>query len=448
MKTCCVMDSGRRSPSAPRKGGGDSEDAEATNRDIEDIDNWVLVSIDSWVRSGLPKDDVIEKIMSSVSLHELRDAAQVLRGGKWGEEVVRVPQEGDAEYSRNLAGAVYKGLLSIQNSGTLKVKFWVSSNDLLKVPGARQYLEDGLDAQAVGARLAGVDAQIGLMMDRLKAAENLEATVTELARTVTALKDELKDSRKVNQEQCGNLKGAASAFEKAAAAIAQAGPRQSTPGHTWADRVAGSQSRRQSRVRSLQSGANRDRSISSKRGLEGEDLEENASRRPRVESSEELRNANAIRASHAAPPNSALSQSLAAFGNGFVEVQRRRRGGAIKKGSSQVEAEGGEKPPVSVFISGTHTSTTEEVVKEKLAQCAAAVQVGKDEVKELKILKVVHIPLKIPAGELPRSRCWKVQVEPEWAEHMASSEAYPAAWGWRKWQPGPSRGTERENGGA
>ena len=78
-----MMDSSRRSPSAPRKGGGDAEDAEATNRDIEDIDNWVLVSIDSWVRSGLPKDDVIEKIMSSVSLHELRDAAQVLRGG-WG----------------------------------------------------------------------------------------------------------------------------------------------------------------------------------------------------------------------------------------------------------------------------------------------------------------------------------------------------------------------------
>ena len=64
VKTCCVMDSSRRSPSAPRKGGGDAEDAEATNRDIEDIDNWVLVSIDSWVRSGLPKDDVIEKTLT------------------------------------------------------------------------------------------------------------------------------------------------------------------------------------------------------------------------------------------------------------------------------------------------------------------------------------------------------------------------------------------------
>ena len=432
-----MMDSSRRSPSAPRKGGGDSEDAEATNRDIEDIDNWVLVSIDSWVRSGLPKDDVIEKIMSSVSLHELRDAAQVLRGGKWGEEMVRVPQEGDAEYSRNLAGAVYKGLLSIQNSGTLKVKFWVSSNDLLKVPGARQYLEDGLDAQAVGARLAGVDAQIGLMMDRLKAAENLEATVTELARTVTALKDELKDSRKVNQEQCGNLKGAASAFEKAAAAIAQAGPRQSTPGHTWADRVAGSQSRRQSRVRSLQSGANRDRSISSKRGLEGEDLEENASRRPRVESSEELRNANAIRASHAAPSNSALSQSLAAIG-GFVEVKRRKRG-FISRGASTVEADGGEKPPYSVFLSGTSTSTTDAIVKEKLCACYAALSSEDDVVPraELKVLKVENIPLKIPQGETPRSRCWKVTVAPEFEEHMARGEAYPQAWGWRKWNPGP-----------
>ena len=62
-------------------------------------------------------------------------------------------QEGDPEYSRNLAAAVYKGLLSIQNVDSPKVKFWVSSNDLLKVPGARQYLEDQLDSQAVAARL-------------------------------------------------------------------------------------------------------------------------------------------------------------------------------------------------------------------------------------------------------------------------------------------------------
>ena len=123
-------------------------------------------------------------------------------------------------------------------------------------------------------------------------------------------------------------------------------------------------------------------------------------------------------------------------------TKRRRR---FKQGSSKVEADGGEKPPFSVFLSGTHPSTTEEVVKEKLTQCASAVSVVEGEANQLKILKVEHIPLKIPQGEVPRSKCWKVQVEPSWAEHMMSSEAYPAAWGWRKWQPG---GKRSEDGGA
>ena len=120
----------------------------------------------------------------------------------------------------------------------------------------------------------------------------------------------------------------------------------------------------------------------------------------------------------------------------------------MKQGSSDIEAEGGEKPPFSVFLSGTHPTTTEEVVKDKLAQCASAMSAGEGEAIQLKILKVEHIPLKIPSGEVPRSRCWKVTVEPNWAEHMMSSAAYPTAWGWRKWQPGPSRGKKSEDGGA
>ena len=78
-------------------------------------------------------------------------------------------------------------------------------------------------------------------------------------------------------------------------------------------------------------------------------------------------------------------------------------------------------------------------MKVKLLECAAAMsnEEGSGEVKELVILKVEHIPIKIPEGEERRSRCWKVSVEPEFAEHMAKAEAYPESWGWRKWNRGP-----------
>ena len=424
-----------RTENDPGGGGGE----------IEDIDNWVLVSIDSWVRSGLPKDDVMGKIMSSVSLPELRDAASILRKGKWGAEVSRVPQESDADYSRSLAAAVYKGLLSIQNGDSPKVKFWVSSTDLLKVPGARQHLEDQLDGQAVAARLAGVDTQMGLVLERLKATEQLEAHVVELARTVTELKAELKEAHKVHQQQTETLKEAAGAFEKAATTIEQAGQRQVAPGFpnlgpkSWAETVGSSQ--RQGRVRTLQT-VGRERSVSRKRGLEGDDsLNENVSQRPRFEAERELYNARGIRASHPAPLNSALSQSLSNFAQeGFVEVRHKRRRGGTAKGSSNVEADGGEKPPYSIFLSGTSTSTDEAMVKEKLCACYAALSSDVDnEVPraELKVLKVEQIRLTIPEGETPRSKCWKVTVEPEFAAHMARGEAYPQAWSWRKWHPGP-----------
>ena len=49
----------------PMMVGTVNDPGEGAGGEIEDIDNWVLVSIDSWVRSGLPKDDVVGEIMSS-----------------------------------------------------------------------------------------------------------------------------------------------------------------------------------------------------------------------------------------------------------------------------------------------------------------------------------------------------------------------------------------------
>ena len=66
------------------------------------------------------------------------------------------------------------------------------------------------------------------------------------------------------------------------------------------------------------------------------------------------------------------------------------------------------------------------------------------EKKELLCIQVEEILIKIPQGEERRSRCWKVTVEPQFAEHMMSPEAYPAAWGWRKWQRGPRQASQAQ----
>ena len=137
----------------------------------------------------------------------------------------------------------------------------------------------------------------------------------------------------------------------------------------------------------------------------------------------------------------------------FTEVKRRRRPGVIQKGSSSIEAEGGAETPFSVFLSRTSTECTEEVVKEKLILCAAAMGDQDQAGVDLQILKIKHIPLKIPHGEVQRSRCWKVTVPSQFAGHMGSSAAYPAALGWRKWNRGyqgqqAGQGAEARNGRA
>ena len=89
-----------------------------------------------------------------------------------------------------------------------------------------------------------------------------------------------------------------------------------------------------------------------------------------------------------------------------------------------------------------------EEVKEKLILCAASVGWEQEQGIQLQILKVEHIPLKIPQGDTPRSRCWKVSVSSQFAEHMGRNEAYPASWGWRRWNQGSQRTREFQGGRA
>ena len=162
-----------------------------------------------------------------------------------------------------------------------------------------------------------------------------------------------------------------------------------------------------------------------------------AKQRKTLNGNDEVEHALLSREAHPAAAGSALSQDLQGFRNtdGEWQVPRRKKQGVIRKGNSAVQAEGGVAAPVSVFISGTSPNCTEDIVKEKLVQCATAM--SEESGSKLVVLKVEHIPIKIPQGEERRSRCWKVTVSPECAEHMTKDEAYPAAWGWRKWNRGP-----------
>ena len=392
------------------KGGGPPSRVDldlAHDQNTAQKDSWVLATIDSWVSAGRPKEDVVAKIMVSFSLEDLREAASTLRKGDWCVPKVSVTQEGNggADYSRMLAEKVYTGLVSIQNQVPLKVHFWVSAHDLAKAQKVGPFV-DQLDEPGVAARLGSVDAQLLKVLDRLGAAENLSATVEGLAKTVDALQ------KQVNEQQQGTTV-------------------------SWAS-VAGTG--RQGRVTSLKT-------------VEV-GVEERSSQRQRLISNEVERGLRA-RNTHPAPSGSALSQDLAELAargsqqpqsDEFTEVQRRKRkGSSVLKGSSSIHAEGGVKPPFSVFVSRTSPSTTEEIVKDKLMQCQEAMTLEEGETRgKLDILSVVPIKLKIPDGEEARSKCWKVTVAPECAPHMAKAEAYPTNWGWRKWNYGPRVATQAQ----
>ena len=391
---------------------------------------WILASVESWVRSSRPRDDVVQKIMESFDLTELRKAARRFQKGNWAVPNISVLGEGTIGYSRKLAEALVDGMVSILNMEKVPVKFYLSAADLHRVPGAE--FGDSLDEPAVSARLGGLDDRLEQIMEKLSRTEQLQGTVTALGRTVTSLQDQLKKQQ-----------------AEAVSSVLSQGQQQQQPS-SYASVVNRSRGR-MSEVKA----ASRQRSASAKRRRDASDDFSilNASKQPRVGSQGEFQRALAARDAHPDAEGSALSQSLA-IERGFQLVTRRRKGTGVKKGSSQVQADGAEAAPFSVFISGTSPTCDVESVKGKLVQCAAAVNAkeGESEGKELQILKVEEVLLKIPQGEERRSRCWKVTVQPEFAEHMMTSSAYPAAWGYRKWHTGPkparTQGMNDEDGGA
>ena len=442
-------------------GGGQTLGTQGQDGEVSPCNDWILATVYAWMYDGgRTKDEIMPKVMTSFDLLDLRAAATKLRDGKWATPNIKVPGESTTEYSRQLAGEVYEGLLRIQNEADPRVQFYVSAVELKKAQAVGPFC-DQLDEPAVAARLGLVDTKLQVILDRVMAAEQLESTVAGLAKTVSELQEQVRGNQD-GQQLAEAVKVQTAQMQRAAAALQQVAEQQQgaeqqkgaqlLPGRTWAEQAGG-----RSRMGVLQAEAGRrDRSNSSKRGRESNsDTEAPLSQRSR----HEVRQSVTARTAHPAPTGSALSQDLAqlaeAAGGGgrgreesYTVVRRKKRAGVVQKGSSAVEAEGGVKAPYSVFLSGTSPATTEEIVKEKLLLCGEA--------QKLEILKVEHIPLKIPSGETPRSRCWKVTVAPQWAEYMQTSVAYPASWGWRRWNrgaqgsqyQGQGQGDRPLNGGA
>jgi hypothetical protein len=413
-------ESGGGVPRSPRDREGE---------EIGCIDNWLLASIQGWLySSGRDKEQILGRIQKSFELEELRSAVLSLQGGRWTDHKVVLPSASTAgpAYSRKLAEEAYMGLLSIQNLDKPPVVFWVSAKDLHRVPGAA--FRDDMSKEDVCGRLGLVDISLGHITEKLVATERMQETVDGLARSVSGLQAQLKGMQE--------LQGAWPAV-RAAGPAAEGPPARGAP--SYRDTVRGRVDLVRAQARARSASSKRRRSASAEMVGEGQGGENKRLRT--LAQQRALQEAQQARANHPAAAGSALSQDLRALregdqaGDGYRQQGRRRK--VIRKGASQVQAEGGEAAPVAVFLSGCNPKHSDADVMNKLRECAAAMPEGQELMDGLDFIRVDHIPLKIPPGETPRSKCWKVTVAPQFAAHMEKPAAYPAAWGWRKWRRGP-----------
>ena len=225
--------------------GGQTLDLLGQDGGVYLCNDWILASVFAWILGSRTKEEIMPKVMTSFDLLDLRAAATKLRDGKWATPNIKVPGESTMDYSRQLAGEVYEGLVRIQNEADPRVQFYVSAVELKKVQALGPF-SDQLDQPAVAARLGLVDTKLQVILDRVMAAEQLESTVAGLAKTVSDLQEQVRgnqDGRQLAEavkEQTAQMQRAAAALQQVAeqqrGAEQQKGARlQSIPGMTWAE---------------------------------------------------------------------------------------------------------------------------------------------------------------------------------------------------------------------
>ena len=87
--------------------------------------------------------------------------------------------------------------------------------------------------------------------------------------------------------------------------------------------------------------------------------------------------------------------------------------------------------PFEVFIANTHPSSTPDLIKEILIECADLNEARKSPLEVLNI-KCMANKERFP---IPRTLCWKVTVPHRERDHMMKDESYPEGWGHRRFFP-------------
>ena len=118
--------------------------------------------------------------------------------------------------------------------------------------------------------------------------------------------------------------------------------------------------------------------------------------------------------------------------NQVVAGRGRRK---VQYGTSQVKVTGGEAAPYDVFVGNTHPDTTENIIKEVLAQVALKMPEDMKLEEPLQILEVECLTKPRTDGRKLWTKNWRVQVSNRFREHMLRPEAYPMGWSSRRYFP-------------
>ena len=95
----------------------------------------------------------------------------------------------------------------------------------------------------------------------------------------------------------------------------------------------------------------------------------------------------------------------------------------VQYGTSQVKVTGGEAAPYDVFVRNTHPDTTENIVKEVLAQVSLNIPEEMKLEEPLSILEVECLTKPRTDGRKSWTKNWRVQVSNRFREHILRPEA-------------------------
>lgn len=96
---------------------------------------------------------------------------------------------------------------------------------------------------------------------------------------------------------------------------------------------------------------------------------------------------------------------------------------------------GGEAAPYEVFIGNTNPSSTDNIIKQVLQECAQTLSEELRPTEQLEILEVECLTKDRNDGYQPRTKSWRVSVPHKFKDYMMRAGAYPMGWSSRRYFP-------------